>query len=65
MGVGIALIARLAHRVEIGTNGGGGAKLTMAFAAAGSLTRGHTSSVTRWLAVPLVALAFLAQDSVT
>ena len=33
LGMGLALIARLAHRLEIGINGGGGAKLTMAFAA--------------------------------
>ena len=33
LGMGLALIARLAHRLEIGTNGGGGAKLAMAFAA--------------------------------
>ncbi len=33
LGLGLALIARLAHRLEIGTNGGGGAKLTMAFGA--------------------------------
>ena len=31
--MGLALIGRLAHRLEIGINGGGGAKLTMAFAA--------------------------------
>jgi len=35
LGLGLALIARLAHRLEIGTNGGGGAKLTMAFGASG------------------------------
>jgi serine/threonine-protein kinase RsbW len=34
LGLGLALIARLAHRLEIGANGGDGAKLTMAFAAA-------------------------------
>ena len=36
LGLGLALIARLAHRLEIGANGGGGAKLTMAFAASRS-----------------------------
>jgi serine/threonine-protein kinase RsbW len=32
MGLGLALIARLTHRLEIGSNGLGGARLTMAFA---------------------------------
>jgi serine/threonine-protein kinase RsbW len=34
-GLGLALIARLAHRLEIGSNGLGGAKVTMAFSGAG------------------------------
>ena len=35
MGLGLALIARLTERLEIGSNGFGGAKVTMAFAGAG------------------------------
>jgi serine/threonine-protein kinase RsbW len=35
LGLGLPLIARLTHRLEIGSNGLGGAKVTMAFAAAG------------------------------
>jgi serine/threonine-protein kinase RsbW/stage II sporulation protein AB (anti-sigma F factor) len=35
VGFGLPLIARLAHRLEIGHNGLGGAKVTMAFARAG------------------------------
>jgi len=35
LGIGLALIARLTHRMEIGSNGLGGAKLTMAFSLAG------------------------------
>jgi serine/threonine-protein kinase RsbW len=34
-GFGLPLIARLTHRLEIGSNGLGGAKVTMAFARAG------------------------------
>jgi serine/threonine-protein kinase RsbW len=35
LGLGLALIARLTQRLEIGSNGLGGAKVTMAFAGAG------------------------------
>lgn len=35
LGLGLALIARLTERLEIGSNGFGGAKVTMAFAGAG------------------------------
>ena len=35
MGLGLALIARLTQRLEIGSNGAGGSKLTMAFAGTG------------------------------
>ena len=35
LGFGLALIARLTHRMEIGSNGRGGAKVTMAFGLAG------------------------------
>jgi serine/threonine-protein kinase RsbW len=35
LGLGLALIARLTQRLEIGSNGLGGAKVTMAFAGPG------------------------------